>query len=184
IRIARISRITPAGLVVDIGGVEGLIRISDIAWGGSSNRPNYQRGDKVRAKVLSKPENPPEGPDAPQILLGIKQLQSNPADALRKKFAPKSVVHGKVVEAGAQGVRLSIDAKTKAFCGPAECDPDSPLKPGDEVSAVVLGVNPDTFEINVSIAKYNEIKDRKRLAKYLKAPPPLTLGQLLSPEEK
>jgi ribosomal protein S1 len=89
-----------------------------------------------------------------------------------------------VVEAGPNGVKLELDDKTAAMSPAAETDQDVVFKPGDAVSAIVIGVNSTTFEVTVSIAKYNEIKDRKRLAQYLKAPPPLTLGQLLSHDKE
>ena len=185
VRIGRIVSASATGMTIDIGGVEGVVRPADIAWN-PARPPALQRGDKLRVKVLSKPTLTPEGKpqnDEP-VYLGIKQLTPNPADAIRRKYAPKSTVHGKVVEAGPNGVKLELDDKTPALSSPAETDQDVTFKPGDAVSAIVLGVNAQSFELNVSIAKYNEIKDRKRLAQYLKAPPPLTLGQLLSQENK
>ena len=47
----------------------------------------------------------------------------------------------------------------------------------------MLGVDGQTLDVTVSLAKFDEIKDRKRVAQYLKAPPPLTLGQLLAPDK-
>lgn len=178
VRIGRVVGAGPSGLLVDIGGLEGLVRQADVAWG-AAQAPAIGRGDKIKVKVLSKPaqEGGPVG-------LGIKQLTPNPADAVRKKFPLKSVVHGKVVEAGPAGVRIALDGQHAAVSSPAECDPDSACKPGDPVSAIVLGVNPSTFELAVSIARFNEVRDRKKAAQYLKPPPPLTLGQLLSPENK
>ena len=48
----------------------------------------------------------------------------------------------------------------------------------------MTGVDPGTFEVLVSVSKFTEVRDRKRVAEYLKPPKPLTLGQLLSPEEQ
>lgn len=176
IRIGRVVSAGPAGLVVDIGGLEGFVRASDVAWG-APKPPTQERGSKVRVKILSKPEK-----EGQQVLLGIKQLSVNPAEALRRKYPPKSVVRGRVSEAGPAGVRIILDDKRTALCVPAECDPEAGAKPGEAVSAVVLGVSQETFEIMVSIAKFNEIRDRKKAMEYLKPPKPLTLGQLLSPE--
>lgn len=185
VRIGRIVSASATGMTIDIGGVEGVVRPADVAWN-ASNPPALQRGDKLRVKVLSKPALTPEGqPNSTEpVYLGIKQLTPNPADSLRRKYAPKSTVHGKVLEAGPNGVKITLDDKTVAFSSAAETDQDVTYKPGEAVSAIVVGVNMTTFELSVSLAKYNEIKDRKRLAQYLKAPPPLTLGQLLSPENK
>ena len=84
---------------------------------------------------------------------------------------------------GEQRVDTGLEGGAPAFCAAADCDPVSGYKAGAPVSAIVVSVNANTYEVLVSINKFEEIKDRKRMAQYLKAPPPLTLGQLLSPEK-
>ncbi|OGR85041.1 MAG: hypothetical protein A3J74_07445 [Elusimicrobia bacterium RIFCSPHIGHO2_02_FULL_57_9] len=189
--VGRIVKAGPLGLTVDIGGVEGFVRAADIAWG--AQKSSHERGTKLKVKVLAKPMAANANSEGRQgepaavgtaLLLGIKQLTSNPADAIRKKYPPKTAIQGKVLEAGAAGVKIFLDAKISAVCPPAETDPDAPCKAGDRISCVVTGINPDTFDLVVSINKFNEIRDRKKVAQYLKAPPPLTLGQLLSPQEE
>ncbi|MBI4061382.1 MAG: S1 RNA-binding domain-containing protein [Elusimicrobia bacterium] len=178
IRIGRIVRVSAEGLLIDIGGLEGTVRPADMAWG--TVKPGaFERGQKLKVKVLSKPQKAGD-----PVLLGIKQLQANPSDALRKRFAPKSSATGKITEVGAHGVRFQIDPKTTAFAPAAECDPDVIYKIGDEATGIVTGIDAQTFEVRVSLARFNEIKDRKRVAQYMKVPPPLTLGQILSPEDE
>lgn len=183
VRIGRVLQTGPEGLIVDIGGAEGLVKTGDISWGAGTS-PVPERGAKVRVKVLSKPVPPEAGKEVEGgVLLGMKQLLPNPADALRKKYPPKTVVHGKVLESGPAGVRMTLEDKRIAVCPPHEADPEVACKAGDSISAIVLGVNSGTFEIAVSIAKFEEIRNRKKVAQYLKAPKPLTLGQLLSPDK-
>ena len=79
---------------------------------------------------------------------------------------------------------FAIDPKTAALVTAAECDTDIVYKIGDPIKAIVLGVDYTTFEVRASTSKFSEIHDRKRVAQYMKAPPPLTLGQLLSPEKE
>lgn len=178
IRIGRIVRVSADGLLIDIGGLEGTVRPADMSWG--PVKPGaFERGQKLKVKVLAKPEKAGD-----PVYLGIKQLQSNPADAMRKKFAPKSTVTGRITEVGAHGVRFQIDPKTIAFAPAAECDADVIYNIGDEATGIVTGVDSQAFEVRVSLARFNEIKDRKRVAQYMKAPPPLTLGQILSPEDE
>ncbi|PIR16414.1 MAG: hypothetical protein COV48_09815 [Elusimicrobia bacterium CG11_big_fil_rev_8_21_14_0_20_64_6] len=178
IRIGRIVRASADGLLIDIGGLEGTVRPADMAWG--VVKPGaFERGQKLKVKVLSKPEKLGD-----PVILGIKQLQPNPADAMRKKFAPKSTVTGKITEVGAHGVRFQIDPKTIAFAPAAECDADVIYKLGDAITGIVTGIDSQAFEVRVSLARFNEIKDRKRVAQYMKSPPPLTLGQILSPEDE
>ncbi len=177
VRIGRIVHISADGLLIDIGGLEGTVRTLDMAWGKADPKA-FERGQKLKVKVLQKPES-----DAP-LYLGIKQLQPNPADALKKRFAPKAQITGKITEVGAHGVRFSIDAKTSGFVAAAECDTDIVYKIGDPIKAIVLGIDFANIEVRASTVKYSEIHDRKRVAQYMKAPPPLTLGQLLSPEKE
>jgi ribosomal protein S1 len=178
VRIGRIVRSSPEGLVVDIGGLEGSVRPADMAWG-KPDMKALERGAKLKVKVLSKPDKEGE-----PVYLGIKQLQPNPSDALRKRFVPKSTISGKITEVGAHGVRFEIDPKTIAFVPASECDTDIIYKLGDPIKAVVTGVDSSTFEVRASTLKFSEIHDRKRVAQYMKAPPPLTLGQLLSPDKE
>ena len=178
VRIGRIVRVSAEGLLIDIGGLEGTVRPADMAWG-TAKPAAFERGQKLKVKVLSKPEKAGD-----PVFLGIKQLQSNPSDAMRKKFTPKSTVTGKITEVGAHGVRFQIDPKTVAFAPAAECDADVIYNIGDACTGLVTGIDSHAFEVRVSLARFNEIKDRKRVAQYMKAPPPLTLGQILSPEDE
>ncbi|MHB2026741.1 MAG: S1 RNA-binding domain-containing protein [Elusimicrobiota bacterium] len=178
IRIGRVVRVSASGLGVDIGGLEGFVRMADAVWGKPSS-PTHERGAKIRVKVLALPENKQEPP-----LLGIKQLLPNPADAVRKKYPLKMILKAEVLEQSAEGVKLKIDAKQTAFCPVKECEEGSSYKPGDRVSAVVAGVNLETFDVLVSINRFLEIEGRKKAAQYLAPPKPLTLGDLLSPERR
>lgn len=177
VRIGRIVRVSADGLLVDIGGVEGTVRPADQGWPGQ--KASFERGQKLKVKVLSKPEKAGD-----PVWLGIKQLQPNPADGLRKKFTPKSTVAGKITEVNANGVRFQVDPKTVAYAPAHECDPDVIYNIGDACTGIVTGVDSTLLEVRVSLVRFNEIKDRKRVAQYMKAPPPLTLGQILSPEDE
>ncbi len=179
VRIGRVLKTTPAGLIVDIGGAEGFVKSADVAWGEPRPASFPARGTRVKVKILAKPE----AGAADRVVLSMKQLLANPADALRRKFPPRAVVRGTVTEAGAAGILLKLDDQTPAACPPAECPEGHSLKAGQAVSALVLGVDRDTLRLTVSIARFEEIQERKRMSQYLKSPPPLTLGQLLSPAD-
>ena len=61
-----------------------------------------------------------------------------------------------------------------------ERNPAATYKEGAEVRALVTGIGLETFDVLVSIARYDDRKDREKAAGYLKPPKPLTLGELLS----
>lgn len=176
--IARIVREDPSGLFVDVGGLEGFVAAEDAAWGPAKPPSGFERGSKVKAKILRLPAQ------GERIPLGIKQLSPNPAWAMAKKHPAKSVVAGEVREATPAGLVLRLKDSTPAFCRQADCPEGSSWKEGDRFSAVVLGVDDSNLRINVSIARFEDIEDRKRVKGYLKPPPPLTLGQLLSPDDE
>ncbi|MBI4347040.1 MAG: S1 RNA-binding domain-containing protein [Elusimicrobia bacterium] len=205
VMIARIGPAGPAGVAVNLGGVDAFIATADLSWREPEKaKASLKYGDKARVKVLR------VDPETGKIACGVKQLSANPADQLKKRFPPKSVVKGKVSQVSPEGVRLQLADKLTAFCQVRELPTEGPdveperdfrdrgdrrmprkaeapknviwPKQDQEVSAIVLGVNFTTFELSVSIRRFEEIQDKKRVQRYLKGAPPLTLGQLLSPD--
>ncbi|MBI4423303.1 MAG: S1 RNA-binding domain-containing protein [Elusimicrobia bacterium] len=207
VMIARIGSATAAGVAVNLGGVDGFIGNADVAWKEPEKaKAALKHGDKLRVKVLR------VDAAAGRIACGIRQLTANPADQIKKKYPAKTVVKGKIVQVTPEGVRIQLAEHVTAFCpvnelptegsaqdevehgreygrdqrrGPPRNVPPAPViwpKQDAEVSAVVLGVNFNTFEPSVSIRRFEEAQDRKRVQRYLKGAPPLTLGQLLTPE--
>jgi hypothetical protein len=98
-------------------------------------------------------------------------------------------------------VRIAISKTDNAFCPVAELQVEGvepirdkwekgpqlpPIWPkvGDSVSGIVLGIHAPTLEVSASIKRFEAIQDRKHVARYMKGAPPLTLGQLLNPEEE
>ncbi len=192
--IGRVGPSSPSGVTVQLGAAQGFIATEDVAWKAPEKaKAALAYGSKVRAKVLR------VDAQSGRIALGLRQLTANPADHLKKKYPAKTVVKGKIVEAASDGVRMKLNDSVTAFC-PANELPRAELRPeaasdarkeapplwpkvGEEVSAIVIGVNYNTFELTVSIRRYEDVQDRKRVARYLKGAPALTLGQLLNPEE-
>ena len=68
---------------------------------------------------------------------------------------------------------------TKGFISPFEMGRDFTAKEGDTITTLVVGVNPETFTVNLSVKKYDQVQNRKVVAQYLKQAPRPTLGQLL-----
>lgn len=214
IRVGRVTRVSEAGIFVDVGGLEGLVHNEEIAWGPFDEaKKKVERGAKLRVKVLTV-ENA-------RVSLGLKQLLPHPADALRKKYLVKAVVNGKVSEILKDGVRIKLSKGDAAHCAAKELPteggdptrgradrfdgggshggggggrggggrPDRneglpPLWPkvGDEVGAIVIGINQPTLEVTVSIRRFDAIQERKSVAKYMRGAPPVTLGQIFNRE--
>lgn len=197
VRIARVTHVAGAGVFADLGGLEGFIPAPELAWQNPEKaRKAAAHGQKLRVKIL-KIET-----QTGKVTLGVKQLTPNPADLLKKKYPAKAIVKGSVAEVRPDGVRIQVSEDVFAFCPleelPAEGPPPDRAGPergagrgaetrrvvwpavGDKVGAVVLGIRSSTFEVLASVRRFDDMQDRKRVAKYLKAAPPLTLGQILT----
>lgn len=99
-----IVRIVPFGILVDIGGFEGLVHISEVSWD-RLKKPEeiYNIGDKVEVLVLEKNER--EG----KILLSLKRLQKDPWDEVSQKYKEGQEVEGEVTKITPFGVFVRID---------------------------------------------------------------------------
>lgn len=131
------------GAFVDIGGVDGLLHISDIAWS-RIEKPSdvLSVGQQIDAKVLK------IDPEGKRISLGLKQLQQHPWDAAAGKYVAGERVRGTVtrvtdfgafveLEPGVEGmIHLSEMSWAKKVRKPADL-----LKAGDTVDVMILGVN-------------------------------------------
>src|SRR6201996_6981845 len=138
-----VRSVTDYGAFVDIGGVDGLLHISDIAWARVEKPADVLTvGQQVDAKVLK------IEPSGKRISLGLKQLQPHPWDAVAGKYAVGERVRGKVtrvtdfgafveLEPGIEGmVHLSEMSWAKKVRKPADM-----VKAGDVVEVMILGVN-------------------------------------------
>ena len=139
--------------------------------------PVLQPSQKVKVKVLA------IDPELQKISLGLKQLQPNPADMLRKKFPKGTKVSGQVRKVSAKGVEVSLAGGTRGFAASAELAEGEICKVGDTMVAITMGVNDKTFELLLSPKQFQHKKDRERVRQYLKGAPPLTLGDLLKGDE-
>jgi small subunit ribosomal protein S1 len=138
-----VRSLTPYGAFMNIGGVDALLHISDIAWG-RVNKPEdvLSVGQEIDAKVLK------IDPEKQRISVGMKQLLPHPWDTVAAGLKTGDRVHGAVtrvtdfgafveLEPGVEGlIHLSEMSWTKKVRKPSDL-----LKAGDAVEAVVLGVN-------------------------------------------
>jgi len=173
----RVVSLVEFGAFVDLDGVQGLIHLSDLSWRPVKHpREVVKKGQKVRVKVLK------VMPEQMKLSLGLKQLQENPAETLRRRYRPGTKVTGSVTAVSARGAQVRIAEDVNGFV-PASDFPQEKVsaKPGEELHAVVQGVEPRTFELLLSVKRYEEIEQRETVKKYLKGGPRLTLGDLLKP---
>jgi small subunit ribosomal protein S1 len=131
------------GAFVDIGGIDGLLHISDIAWGRIDKPADVLTvGQQIDAKVLK------IEPAGKRISLGLKQLQPHPWDAVAGKYAAGERVRGKVTRVTDFGAFVELEPGIEGMVHLSEMSwakkvrkPGDMVKSGDVVEVMILGVN-------------------------------------------
>ena len=152
-----VRRLTDFGAFVDVGGVDGLIHITDLSWGRIRHpsevvKPNQE----VDVKILSL------DPERERIQLGYKQLQPHPWDAAVEKFPVGEVVEGKVVRITDFGAFVELEPGLDGLVHISQCATtrvakvEDAVKVGDVVKVKVLGVDPEKKRISLSIRQAAE----------------------------
>jgi|GEM_PF-464256 len=174
-----VSKIIDSGIFVRYQGIEGFIRLEDVDWKDPKKELlNHKRGERLKVKILSIDR------EKQKINFGIKQTKPNPIDILKRRYPVRSSVKAKVIEVAdnyakahiAEDVYGIIDEEDYSYEG-------APVK-DSVIDAAVVGVNTETYELKLSIKKFEQIENRKRIEQYSKQTPKITLGQLLKDSEK
>ena len=171
-----VSKVDKEKLFLRFHGIEGIVYLENIAWKEPETAiTNYRRGQRLKAKLLKLDK------ETPRLEFGLKQLFLNPADALKRRYPYKSSVKAVVTKVSEEeGVECTIGKNnTKGFISPFEMGREFTAKEGDTITALVVGVNPETFTVNLSVKKYDQAQNRKVVAQYMKQAPRPTLGELL-----
>ncbi len=146
-----VKNITDYGLFVDIGGINGLVHISNISWGPVRHPSElYGVGDTVQVKILDiDTENK-------KISLGIKQLTADPWEHIAEKYPVGATVSGKVISLKNYGAFVSLEEGIVGLIGLSDLSwtqkirhPNQILKIGDEIECRVLSI--DTHKRQMSL---------------------------------
>lgn len=159
----RISGIVKFGIFVAFDGLEGLVHISEIAWGHVSNPSNYGKlGDEVKVKIL--------GVEDDKISLSIKRLTEDPWIRAAKKYQIGDIVEGEVNRVTPFGAFLELEADVNGLIHVSEIqdgklrDATKALNKGDYVRAKVIAIEPDERRIGLSIKALVEEESSTRVA--------------------
>jgi small subunit ribosomal protein S1 len=148
-----VRSLTDYGAFVDIGGVEGLLHVSDIAWNRISKPADVlAAGQEIDAVVLK------IDPEKKRISLGMKQLQPHPWDAVPDKYKVGDRVRGVVTRLTDFGAFVEIEPGVEGLIHISEMSwskkvrkPSDVVKAGDNVEAVILGVNAGERRISLGL---------------------------------
>ena len=153
-----VKNITNYGVFIDLGGVDGLIHITDLSWG-RVNDPHelLQLDQKINVVILDFDE------DKKRIALGLKQLTPHPWDALDPNLKVGDKVHGKVVVMADYGAFVEIAEGVEGLVHVSEMSwsqhlrsANDFLKVGDEVDAVILTLDRAERKMSLGI---KQLKD-------------------------
>ncbi len=148
-----IKNITDYGLFIDLGGIDGLLHVTDISWG-RITRPSdhFSKGEKIRVKVLSFDR------EKERVALGLKQLASNPWETIKENYPIHSVVEGRVVNLTDYGVFVELETGVEGLIHVSEMfwtreikHPSKVLSVGQRVQVMILDINIETKRISLGL---------------------------------
>jgi len=153
-----VKNITDFGVFVDLGGVDGLLHITDLAWGRVSHPSDVVSLDeKIQVKVLSYDK------EKQRISLGLKQLKEHNWDKIEVKYPLKSKVKGKVVSIVKYGAFIELEDGVEGLVHISEMSwtqhvkhPSQIVNVDDEVDVIILNVDRENRKISLGIKQIDE----------------------------
>jgi small subunit ribosomal protein S1 len=148
-----IKNITDYGIFIDLGGIDGLLHITDISWGRIS-RPadSFSKGQRIKVKVLSFDR------EKERVALGLKQLTDNPWETIHEKYPVGSVMEGKVVNLTDYGAFIELEPGVEGLVHISEMfwtreikHPSKVLSPGQHVQVMILEVKTEEKRISLGL---------------------------------
>ena len=150
-----VKNVVKYGAFIDLGGMDGLLHVSDMSWGRIQHPGDLVRvGDEVKVKVLKFDR------DKNRISLGLKQLAPDPWTEAEKKYPVNSLITGKVVNVVDYGAFVEIEPGLEGLIHVSEISwsnnvrqAGSMLEEGQGVEAVVLNLDPEARKLALSLKR-------------------------------
>lgn len=149
----QVKSLTNFGAFIDLGGVEGLLHISDMSWG-KTHHPSeiFKVGEKTEVVVLDFNEK------EEKISLGYKQLAPNPWENVGEKYKIGQTIKGKVVSLADFGAFVELEKGVEGLIHVSDLTwtrkvvhPKKVLTPGEEVTVSILNINPSAKRISLGL---------------------------------
>ena len=153
-----VKNLTDYGAFVDLGGIDGLLHITDMSWGRLTHpRDLVNVGDEIQVKVLKFDK------EKQRVSLGFKQLTPDPWLDASERYPVGAKVHGRVLSVTDYGAFVELEQGIEGLVHLSEMTwskrlkhPSKLVKPGDEVDTVVLSVNPADRRISLGMKQLLE----------------------------
>ncbi|MBI5519483.1 MAG: 30S ribosomal protein S1, partial [Desulfovibrio sp.] len=149
----KVKNITEYGVFIDLGGLDGLLHITDMSWKRIRHpKEMVQLGDELDLKVLHFDR------EGQKVSLGLKQLVADPWENITGKYPQGSRFKGKVTNLADYGAFVELEAGVEGLVHISEMSwtrklrhPSQMVRAGDEVEVIVLGVDPDKKRISLGM---------------------------------
>ncbi|MCA1945304.1 MAG: 30S ribosomal protein S1 [Desulfovibrio sp.] len=149
----KVKNITEYGVFVDLGGLDGLLHITDMSWKRVKHPKELVKlGQELELKVLNFDR------DSKKVSLGLKQLKPDPWTSITEKYPEGARLAGKVTNLVDYGAFVELEPGVEGLVHISEMSwtrklrhPSQMVKQGDEVEVVILGVDPDKKRISLGM---------------------------------
>ena len=153
IRKGTVKNITDFGAFIDLNGIDGLLHITDMSWGRIGHPSELLKiGQEIDVVVLD------VNKEKERVSLGLKQKMSNPWDNIETKYPVGAHVKGKIVNLVPYGAFVQLEPGVEGLVHVTELSwtkrvakPSDILKQGEDIEAVVLGINREEQKISLGI---------------------------------
>ena len=158
VRKGVVKNITDFGAFIDLDGLDGLLHITDMSWG-RINHPSEMVtvGEELNVVVLD------INKEKERVSLGLKQKSQNPWELIESKYPVNTTIKGKVVNLVSYGAFVELEPGVEGLVHVTELSwtkkhtkPSEVLEKGQEIEAMVLGVNKDEQKISLGIRQLDD----------------------------
>ncbi|NUQ81994.1 MAG: 30S ribosomal protein S1 [Bacteroidetes bacterium] len=163
-----VKNITDFGVFIDLGGVDGLLHITDLSWGRVNHPSEVVSLDQTLNVVILDFDK-----EKKRISLGLKQLQPHPWENIDERFPIGTKVSGKVVSLADYGAFIEIDKGIEGLIHISEMSwtqhikhPSEKIQMGQQVDCVILSIDKDNKKISLGMKQLEEDPWENLLKKY------------------
>ena len=154
----QIKNLTDYGAFVDLGGIDGLLHVTDMSWGRIQNPSElFKVGDTVQVKVLKFDR------ERERVSLGYKQLLPDPWETIEERFPPATRINGKIASVADYGAFVELEPGVEGLVHVSEMSwskrikhPSKIVSPGDTVEVEVLSVDPRARRVSLGMKQVQE----------------------------
>ncbi|NIM04928.1 MAG: S1 RNA-binding domain-containing protein [Armatimonadetes bacterium] len=177
-----VRRITDYGAFVDLGGVDGLLHVTEMSWSYVSHPSEMLKvGEKIEVMVLK------VDLERERISLGLKQILPDPWEEVGRKYHVGDTITGKVTRIVPTGAFVRLPEGVEAIIPANELGPDRKVKPeeldlqGKEVEARIISIRAPERRLSLSLRSARQEKEKKELRSYMaeQASGRVTIGDIL-----